>query len=46
MNTTYVVVNGTSYHEKTLEAVHASFESIEKARWWVHKLGVTAPIAA
>jgi hypothetical protein len=26
--------------------VHASFESIEKARRWVHRLGVTAPIAA
>lgn len=25
---------------------HASFESIEKARRWVQKLGVTAPIAA
>jgi hypothetical protein len=25
-------------------AVHASFESIEKARRWVHKLGVVAPI--
>ena len=25
---------------------HASFESIEKARRWVHKLGVAAPIAA
>jgi len=24
--------------------VHASFESIEKARRWVHKLGVVAPI--
>lgn len=24
--------------------VHASFESIEKARHWVHKLGVVAPI--
>lgn len=26
--------------------LHASFESIEKARRWVHKLGVAAPIAA
>jgi len=26
--------------------IHASFESFEKARRWVHKLGVTAPIAA
>lgn len=26
--------------------LHASFESIEIARRWVHKLGVTAPIAA
>lgn len=26
--------------------VHASFESVEKARRWVHKLGVAAPIAA
>jgi hypothetical protein len=26
--------------------LHASFESIEKARRWVHKLGVIAPIAA
>ena len=26
--------------------VHASFESIDKARRWVHKLGVVAPIAA
>lgn len=26
--------------------VHASFQSMEKARRWVHKLGVTAPIAA
>ncbi len=26
--------------------VHASFESIEKARRWVHKLGVVAPITA
>jgi hypothetical protein len=26
--------------------LHASFEGIEKARRWVHKLGVTAPIAA
>ena len=26
--------------------VHASFESMEKARRWVHKLGVVAPIAA
>ena len=26
--------------------VHASFESIDKARRWVHKLGVAAPIAA
>lgn len=26
--------------------VHASFESMDKARRWVHKLGVTAPIAA
>ena len=26
--------------------LHASFESMEKARHWVHKLGVTAPIAA
>ena len=26
--------------------VHASFESIEKARRWVHKLGVTVSIAA
>ena len=26
--------------------VHASFESIEKARRWVHKLGLIAPIAA
>ena len=25
--------------------VHASFESIAQARRWVHKLGVTAPIA-
>jgi len=25
---------------------HASFESIEKARRWVHKLGVFAPISA
>ena len=25
--------------------LHASFESIEKARRWVHKLGVIAPIA-
>ena len=25
--------------------VHASFENTEKARRWVHKLGVTAPIA-
>lgn len=27
-------------------AVHTSFETVEKARRWVHKLGVTAPIAA
>ena len=26
--------------------VHASFENMEKARRWVQKLGVTAPIAA
>ena len=26
--------------------VHASFESMDKARRWVHKLGVVAPIAA
>ena len=26
--------------------VHASFESMTKARRWVHKLGVVAPIAA
>ena len=26
--------------------LHASFESMEKARHWVHKLGVSAPIAA
>ena len=26
--------------------LHASFESVEKARRWVHKLGVAAPIAA
>lgn len=26
--------------------LHASFENTEKARRWVHKLGVTAPIAA
>jgi len=26
--------------------LHASFENFEKARRWVHKLGVTAPIAA
>lgn len=26
--------------------VHASFENTETARRWVHKLGVTAPIAA
>lgn len=26
--------------------LHASFESIEKARRWVHKLGLIAPIAA
>jgi hypothetical protein len=26
--------------------LHASFESIEKARRWVHRLSVTAPIAA
>lgn len=26
--------------------VHAGFESMEKARRWVHKLGLTAPIAA
>lgn len=26
--------------------VHASFENMEKARRWVHKLGVVAPIAA
>ena len=26
--------------------VHASFETVEKARRWVHKLGVTAPIVA
>lgn len=26
--------------------LHASFESVEKARRWVHKLGVKAPIAA
>jgi hypothetical protein len=26
--------------------LHASFENMEKARRWVHKLGVTAPIAA
>ncbi len=26
--------------------LHASFESVEKARRWVHRLGVTAPIAA
>jgi len=26
--------------------LHASFESIEKARRWVHQLGVAAPIAA
>lgn len=25
---------------------HASFENVEKARRWVHKLGVSAPIAA
>jgi hypothetical protein len=25
---------------------HASFETFEKARRWVHKLGVTAPISA
>jgi len=27
-------------------AIHASFSSFEKARKWVHKLGVVAPIAA
>jgi hypothetical protein len=26
--------------------LHASFENIEKTRRWVHRLGVTAPIAA
>jgi hypothetical protein len=26
--------------------VHASFENVKKARRWVHRLGVTAPIAA
>ena len=26
--------------------IHAAFENVEKARRWVHKLGVTAPIAA
>ena len=26
--------------------LHAAFETVEKARRWVHKLGVTAPIAA
>lgn len=26
--------------------LHASFESVEKARRWVHKLGVVAPISA
>lgn len=26
--------------------VHAAFESVEKARRWVHKLGVVAPISA
>ncbi len=26
--------------------LHASFESVEKARRWVHRLGVTAPITA
>ena len=26
--------------------LHAAFENVEKARRWVHKLGVTAPIAA
>lgn len=26
--------------------LHASFEDMAKARRWVHKLGVTAPIAA
>lgn len=26
--------------------LHAAFENMEKARRWVHKLGVTAPIAA
>lgn len=26
--------------------IHASFESTEKARRWVHKLGVVAPITA
>ena len=26
--------------------LHASFESMEKARRWVHRLGVVAPIAA
>lgn len=26
--------------------LHASFENTEKARRWVHRLGVTAPIAA
>ncbi|MGE3408665.1 MAG: hypothetical protein AB7I37_17735 [Pirellulales bacterium] len=27
-------------------AIHASFETVEKARRWANKLGVTAPIAA
>ena len=26
--------------------IHASFEDMDKARRWLHKLGVTAPIAA
>ena len=26
--------------------IHASFESMDQARRWVHKLGVTAPLAA
>ena len=26
--------------------IHASFEGMDKARRWLHKLGVTAPIAA
>ena len=28
------------------DEIHASFEDMDKARRWLHKLGVTAPIAA